>query len=150
MTKRIKNNQKGFTLIELMIVVAIIGILAAIAIPNYITYQLKSKTAEAKTSLGGIRTGQEAYKAEKDSYLTCASNPGTYVAGKKNAWDSNADFAAIGFQPAGDVYYVYNVSGGTSNFSASATADLDAADGSAQFTIDETGSMVGPTPANSY
>ena len=52
-----KNNKKaGFTLIELMIVVAIIGILAAIAIPNFIRYQLRSKTTEAKTVIGGIKT----------------------------------------------------------------------------------------------
>jgi prepilin-type N-terminal cleavage/methylation domain-containing protein len=44
-------NQQGFTLVELMIVVAIIGLLAAIAIPSFLSYQLKAKTSEAKTSL---------------------------------------------------------------------------------------------------
>ena len=51
-------SKKGFTLIELMIVVAIIGILAAIAIPNFLRFQAKSKQSEAKTNLGGIFTAE--------------------------------------------------------------------------------------------
>jgi len=57
--------QEGFTLIELMIVVAIIGILAAIAIPNFVAYQAKSKQSEAKISLGAIYTSAVAYGAEQ-------------------------------------------------------------------------------------
>lgn len=64
--------QKGFTLIELMIVVAIIGILAAIAIPNFMRFQAKSKQSEAKTNLGAIGTTAEAYRAEHDTYVTVA------------------------------------------------------------------------------
>jgi type IV pilus assembly protein PilA len=60
----------GFTLIELMIVVAIIGILAAIAIPNFLRFQAKSKQSEAKTNLGGVFTAQTAYLGEKDVYGT--------------------------------------------------------------------------------
>ncbi|MGE4519884.1 MAG: type IV pilin protein [Desulfobacteraceae bacterium] len=59
---------KGFTLIELMIVVAIIGILAAIAIPNFMNYQCKAKQSEAKSMLGNIRTLQEVYFAEESTY----------------------------------------------------------------------------------
>ena len=59
---------KGFTLVELMIVVAIIGILAAIAIPNFVNYQAKSKQAEAQTSLKSIYTVELAYFAENDTY----------------------------------------------------------------------------------
>src|SRR6266540_171719 len=55
MTSRIKG-QQGFTLIELMIVVAIIGILAAIAIPNFLTYQARAKQSEVKLALGDIFT----------------------------------------------------------------------------------------------
>ena len=60
--------KKGFTLIELMIVVAIIGILAAIAIPNFLRFQAKSKQSEAKTNLGGIFTAETAYFGEKNSF----------------------------------------------------------------------------------
>ena len=61
-------SKKGFTLIELMIVVAIIGILAAIAIPNFLKFQAKSKMSEAKTNLGAIYTGQLSFFGEQNSY----------------------------------------------------------------------------------
>ncbi len=56
-----KTNRKGFTLIELMIVVAIIGILAAVAIPGFMTYIKNSKTSEAKTNLNAIGKGAVSY-----------------------------------------------------------------------------------------
>ena len=59
---------KGFTLIELMIVIAIIGILAAIAIPNFVKFQCRSKQSEARSSLKAIYTAEEAYRAEYDTY----------------------------------------------------------------------------------
>ncbi len=65
-----KKGKKGFTLIELMIVVAIIGILAAIAIPNFLRFQAKSKQSEAKTNLGGIFTAQTSYFGEKNTFGT--------------------------------------------------------------------------------
>ena len=61
-------SKKGFTLIELMIVVAIIGILAAIAIPNFLKFQAKSKQSEAKSNLGAIFTGQLAFFGEQNQY----------------------------------------------------------------------------------
>lgn len=59
---------RGFTLIELMIVVAIIGILAAIAIPNFIKFQARSKQAEARTNLKSVFTAQKSYFGEQDKY----------------------------------------------------------------------------------
>lgn len=152
MTKLIRNNQKGFTLIELMIVVAIIGILAAIAIPNFLTYQLKSKTAEAKTNLGGIRTGEEAYNAEHDSYLAAAALPAAVSKGKVAWADTVGSFAAIGFAPAGSVYYQYSVSINASAdaFTATAGGDVDGDGNSASYTLDQTGELLGPVPVSNF
>ena len=82
--------KKGFTLIELMIVVAIIGILAAIAIPNFLKFQAKSKQSEAKANLGAIYTGQISYFGDANTF---------------------GDFDKINWAPSGTPRYRYTLSG---------------------------------------
>ncbi|MBN8226223.1 prepilin-type N-terminal cleavage/methylation domain-containing protein [Corallococcus macrosporus] len=89
MMNRLFRKKGGFTLIELMIVVAIIGILAAIAIPNFIRFQAKSKQSEAKTNLKAIFTAQKSYFGEKDKYVS--------------------DFTVIGFDPEPANRYSYGL-----------------------------------------
>ena len=89
---RILRNRKGFTLIELMIVVAIIGILAAIAIPNFLRFQAKSKQSEAKELLSTVYTAETAYFAEQNKYVTLSNAGFTPSASPKyytNIGDSN-------------------------------------------------------------
>jgi type IV pilus assembly protein PilA len=74
-----KKAAKGFTLIELMIVVAIIGILAAIAIPNFLRYQLRSKFAELRTNVEAIRKSEESLR--QSERMACpGAVTGQYVA----------------------------------------------------------------------
>jgi len=143
--------KKGFTLIEMMIVIAIIALLATIAIPNYINFQKRAKTAEAKSNLGAIRTCEEAYRAEHDTFLACVANPSAGVpAATTAAWDTGvANWEAVGFEPKGQVRYQYLVVAGaagiTTSFTATATGDLDGDATTSVFTITEAGTSIAET-----
>jgi type IV pilus assembly protein PilA len=67
-------NQKGFTLIELMIVIAIIGILAAIAIPQFSAYRRRSYNSAAQSDLKNATTAQEAYFVDEQTYATAVAS----------------------------------------------------------------------------
>ncbi len=138
--KKFHNRKGGFTLIELMIVVAIIGILAAIAIPNFLRFQLKAKSSEGKTNLAAIRTSEESYYSEFGVYVSALASPPAADMGynTKTAFDNrdngaDAGFDRLGWAPEGWVFFNYVVVTGTGDaiFTATAQADIDA-DGTGQ------------------
>ena len=117
----------GFTLIELMIVVAIIGILAAIAIPNFLQFQLRSKTGEAKTNIAAIRTAEEGYFAEFNNYVLSAATPTTAGSQNKQVWPTGSGFDNLGWSPEGQVFFQYAVNAptGLASYQVGAMGDLD-------------------------
>ncbi len=116
---------RGYTLIEMMITVAIIGILAAVAIPLYNGYTRTGKEAEAKAGLSTVALLEEQYFAENR----------TYVAGA----DAAALTAAVAFQPDADTHFTWSVAAGGGGIATSFVATADgSANGLPVFTIDET------------
>ena len=99
---------KGFTLIELMIVVAIIGILAAIAIPNFSKFQARAKQSEAKANLKGIYTAKQTQFGEKDTYI-CATGAVTVTPGTQGSdWsDAGAVSCFCDWRTEGQPRYTY-------------------------------------------
>jgi len=76
---RRRKSIRGLTLIELLIVIVIVGVLAAIAIPTYSNYMIRARRADAKTALEQLRAAQEMWRAERGSYAIDDGN-GTAVA----------------------------------------------------------------------
>ncbi len=74
--KPFKNSVSGFTLVELMVVVAIIGLLSSVAIPNFRKYQAKAKMSEAKLQLSSLYTAESAFFSDFNMYSTCLSYMG--------------------------------------------------------------------------
>lgn len=126
------NRERGFTLIELMIVVVIIGILAALAIPRFMTATTRSKQSEAKQLLKQIYTMQRAYRQENGVY----TDMGTQAAG--------GSFANIGVEIMTNAKYTYVMTAAdpTLDFLCTATANLDDDAAIDTWTIDQTGTLL--------
>ncbi|MEE2959829.1 MAG: prepilin-type N-terminal cleavage/methylation domain-containing protein [Myxococcota bacterium] len=106
--------EKGFTLIELMIVVAIIGILAAIAIPNFSRFQSRTKQAEVKTNLKSIFTAKNSQFTERRSYVCLSDCYCGWTVDGKTRYSYDCDDSGATFSDATnpDTSYYLGTTGG--------------------------------------
>ena len=138
MKLQLRSNNKAFSMIELMVVVAIIGVLAAIGIPEYSKFQAKARQSEAKLSLAALFTAEEAFRQQWNTFTVDLFNAGFSVQGARLRY-------VTGFQDgAGCVGY----SAGGGAPSETTTPDYTWSDGSAVNTYSATwanGVQIKPT-----
>lgn len=128
---------QGFTLVELMIVVVIMGLLASVALPAFTRYIKRSRSVEATMNISRIYQGEFTYNQETHergligSFVAAAATPSTPPSDRKYSanvalWSGSPEWAAIGFALDGPHFYQYSTTASTQSFSVHARGDLDA------------------------
>jgi prepilin-type N-terminal cleavage/methylation domain-containing protein len=135
--------KNGFTLTELIVVVAILGILATVALPLFGNLLKRSKTSEVKACLGEMRILEEGYRAQNDTYVGCP--PMKEIPAGLHTGDSpeSENMDLIGFYPQGLTRYTYSVdSADSTTFIASGEGNLDRDLDTDRWVISETGILL--------
>ena len=149
---------RGFTVGELMIVVAIIGILAAVAIPNFVEMQYRAKRAELPVNVSAIQTAEIGYDAVNDGYVPAVAHPPVIPGKAPVEWGGgNSGFAELGWVPDGAVrgqYEIITVAGRKGSdggdFTVFGRSDIDGDGSEATFTAQRSLRPIPLTNADVY
>ena len=133
-----RSNSRGFTLIELMIVVVIIGILAAMAIPRFMAASTKSKQSEAKLVLKQIYVNQRAYRQQGlvNEY---------FITDQTASTENPQAFGTIWVEIMTTANYEYTIEGDANSFTATASGNLDDDEAIDVWTINQDGDIINVT-----
>ncbi|MDO9021525.1 MAG: prepilin-type N-terminal cleavage/methylation domain-containing protein [Deltaproteobacteria bacterium] len=136
MRREVNVMQRGFTLVELMIVVVILGILSAVAIPAFSRYVKRSKTTEASAGIGSMYRLQLSYyentheRSTSTTFATCPAMPTAAPSASKYPanvamWMNSSEWNTLGFVIDRPHYYQYSTEGTNSTMVVRAVGDID-------------------------
>jgi type IV pilus assembly protein PilA len=147
----ISSRKRGFTAIEVMIVLAVLCVLAAIAVPNFVEMQYRAKRAEVPGNVDGIKTALLAYESAYGEVIhEPVPRPDALPGKHSRAWRSGSQFDTLGWLPEGEVRGSYVIEAAGKAFKIKGFCDVDGNGAYAVYTATRSTNAVRTTPGSAY